>query len=126
MAHAKALDLGRQNHGPLATTAWVLTEVADGLAATPRRKVFRRLLDDLEANEANLVVPANAETFEKGVEIYHARPDKQWSLTDCISFVIMAEEHITEAMTGDRHFEQAGFKAAFEVRRVLCEPDNML
>jgi len=108
-AHAKAVEFGRSHHGPLATTAWVLTEVADGLAATPRRQVFRRVLQDLEANKGNLIVPADMETFEKGVELYHARPDKQWSLTDCISFVVMSEEHITEALTGDHHFEQAGF-----------------
>jgi hypothetical protein len=89
----------------------VLTEVADGLAATARRQVFRRLLHDLEANKTNLIVPANSETFEKGVELYDARPDKLWSLTDCISFVVMSEEQIAEALTADRHFEQAGFTA---------------
>jgi len=110
-AHAKAIDIGRQYRGPLVTTAWVLTEVADGLANTPHRKIFRQILDDLEANKTSLVVPANTETFERGVDLYHARPDKQWSLTDCISFVVMSEEGITEALTGDRHFEQAGFVA---------------
>ncbi len=110
-AHAKAMDFGRQHRGPLATTAWVLTEVADGLASTPRRQIFHSLLEDLEGNKANLIVPANPETFERGVELYHARPDKQWSLTDCISFVVMAEEQMTEALTGDHHFEQAGFRA---------------
>ena len=110
-AHGKAIEFGRRHRGPLATTAWVLTEVADGLASTPRRQVFRRVFEDLEANKANLIVPANAETFEKGVKLYHARPDKQWSLTDCISFVVMSEEQITEALTGDHHFEQAGFTA---------------
>jgi predicted nucleic acid-binding protein len=108
-AHAKAIDFGRQHHGPLVTTAWVLTEVADGLARTPRRRAFRQVLQNLESNKANLIVPANVETFEKGVELYHARPDKQWSLTDCISFVVMSEEQISEALTGDHHFEQAGF-----------------
>jgi uncharacterized protein len=110
-AHAKAMDFGQRHRGPLVTTAWVLTEVADGLASTPRRQIFRRVLEDLDANKTNLVVPANDETFEKGVELYDARPDKQWSLTDCISFVVMSEEHINEALTGDHHFEQAGFTA---------------
>jgi hypothetical protein len=110
-AHAKAMDFSRQNRGPLVTTAWVLTELADGLASTPRRQAFRRVLEDIEANRANLVVPASAETFEKGVEFYHARPDKQWSLTDCISFLVMSEEGITEALAADHHFERAGFKA---------------
>jgi len=111
VAHAKAIEFGQRHRGPLATTAWVLSEVADGLASTPRRQVFRQVIEDLEANKANLIVPANAETFEKGVELYHARSDKQWSLTDCISFVVMSEERIAEALTADHHFEQAGFTA---------------
>jgi predicted nucleic acid-binding protein len=46
-----------------------------------------------------------------GVDLYRRRPDKAWSLTDCISFVVMQREGITEALTGDQHFEQAGFVA---------------
>lgn len=57
------------------------------------------------------IAPLDMETFDAGVELYRARPDKDWSLTDCISFVVMRERGITEALTGDRHFEQAGFKA---------------
>jgi predicted nucleic acid-binding protein len=49
--------------------------------------------------------------METGLELYHARPDKDWPLTDCISFVVMDDEKLTDALTGDRHFEQAGFKA---------------
>jgi hypothetical protein len=45
------------------------------------------------------------------VALYDARPDKDWSLTDCISFVVMGDERLTEALTGDRHFVQAGFVA---------------
>jgi uncharacterized protein len=40
-----------------------------------------------------------------------SRRDKEWSLTDCISFVVMKERGLTEALTADHHFEQAGFKA---------------
>ena len=49
--------------------------------------------------------------FHAGLELYLARPDKDWSLTDCISFVVMEREGITDALTGDKHFEQAGFVA---------------
>ena len=41
---------------------------------------------------------------------FAARPDKEWSLTDCISFVAMNERDITDALTSDHHFEQAGFR----------------
>jgi uncharacterized protein len=110
-AHAKAMDFARRSRAPIVTTSWVLTELADGLATTPRRQAFNKVLQDLEANKANLIVPANAETFEKGVQLSNARTDKKWSLTDCISFIVMTEEEIKEALTGDRHFEQAGFNA---------------
>jgi hypothetical protein len=49
--------------------------------------------------------------FEAGTDLYSRRSDKEWSLTDCISFVVMQEQGIGEALTGDRHFEQAGFRA---------------
>ena len=52
-------------------------------------------------------VEATPETFERGVALHRQRPDKVWSLTDCISFVVMQDE----ALTGDRHFEQAGCTA---------------
>jgi hypothetical protein len=49
--------------------------------------------------------------LERGWALYADRPDKYWSLTDCISFVVMKDHQITEALTGDHHFEQAGFVA---------------
>ena len=58
-----------------------------------------------------MIVPAEAKLFEQGVEFYHRRPDKAWPLTDCISFVVMTDLGIREALTGDHHFEQAGFRA---------------
>lgn len=57
------------------------------------------------------IVPATQELFDRGFAIYSSRPDKAWSLTDCISFVVMEEHGLTEALTGDCHFEQAGFVA---------------
>ena len=48
------------------------------------------------------------------IQLFRQRPDKQWSLTDCISFVVMRRESITEALTGDHHFEQAGFVVLFK------------
>ena len=57
------------------------------------------------------IIPADEELFQAGFDYFEARPDKGWSLTDCISFVVMEREQLTEALTGDHHFEQAGFTA---------------
>ena len=65
----------------------------------------------LAADPETRIVEASPELFEKGLTLYNSRPDKFWSLTDCISFVVMTEERISDALTGDRHFDQAGFKA---------------
>jgi hypothetical protein len=58
-----------------------------------------------------VIIPAEPQLYEEGIALYRARPDKDWSLTDCISFVVMKARGITEALTGDHHFEQAGFVA---------------
>ena len=95
----------------LVTTPWVLTEVADGMAPRHRRGTFVAFLAFLRAHDRVTIVPADQALFDAGVELYANRPDKDWSLTDCISFVVMREHGLTEALTADHHFEQAGFKA---------------
>ncbi len=58
-----------------------------------------------------MIIPPTQPLFDSGVALFSKRLDKRWSLTDCISFVVMEEQGITHALTGDRHFEQAGFVA---------------
>lgn len=111
--HARALALSESLWQPTITTAWVLTEVGDAHSAPPLRRNFVRLLELLRADPACTIVPANSEMFDAGVKLFSERPDKSWSLTDCISFAAMTGLGITEALTGDRHFEQAGFRILF-------------
>jgi predicted nucleic acid-binding protein len=68
---------------------------------------------DLIGNPAVLVAPQSRESFLAGLELYRARPDKGYSLTDCISMRTMRREGLTTALTNDRHFEQEGFRALF-------------
>ena len=105
------MDLARTVAGPKMTTAWVVTEIADALAMPRQRGLFVDLLEQLSSDPSMTIVPATDELFNRGVNLYARRPDKAWSLTDCISFVVMREYGLTEALTGDRHFEQAGFRA---------------
>ena len=51
------------------------------------------------------------ELLDRAVELFRSRADKNWPLTDCVSFVVMHDHKLTEALSADRHFEQAGFKA---------------
>lgn len=106
--HQRAVSLSSQRGGSLVTTAWVLTEVADALASPKHRRDFVALLRALRSDPDIEVVPADDELFDAGVDLYTRRPDKEWSLTDCVSFVVMEQRGIVEALTGDHHFEQAG------------------
>ena len=93
------------------TTVWVLTEVADGMAAAAIRNRFLELRESLLDDPTFELIPADEEQWERGLKLYSSRSDKDWSLTDCISFVVMQERGLKDALTGDHHFEQAGFKA---------------
>ncbi len=108
-AHERAIELSMELRASTVTTAWVLAEVADALARQSDRQRFISLFDRLRANSNVTIVPATVDHFSRGVELYRQRPDKDWSLTDCISFETMNELGLTDALTGDHHFEQAGF-----------------
>ena len=110
-AHAKAVAWSNDYRGGLITTEWVLIELADGLASSRQRNLFPDVRRHLLANPQYDVVSLELPLYEQGLLLFEARPDKEWSLTDCISFVVMNREGITEALTGDHHFEQAGFVA---------------
>ena len=110
-AHETAERFSSETGRPFVTTAWVLTEVADGCATVDKRGLFLQLLDTLRASPDARVIGPSEELFSRGVEHYCQRPDKEWSLTDCLSFVVMGDERLSEALTGDHHFEQAGFRA---------------
>ena len=111
LAHERAVAVSGTQRGRFVTTTWVLTEVADALCAPPQRHTFTALLAALRSDPLTEIVPADETLFDRGADLYARRPDKSWSLTDCTSFVVMTERGLTEALTGDRHFEQAGFRA---------------
>jgi uncharacterized protein len=109
-AHSRAI---RHSFGPgrLITTEWVLMETADAMCVSSKRKPFIELHRMLRADPSMEIVPASAELFGRGMALFEARQDKDWSFTDCTSFVVMRDRGIQEALTGDHHFEQAGFLA---------------
>lgn len=110
--HARTVEvLRRGGTRPMVTTQWVLVEFADAMSGSSHRSEVLPFLEQLESDPDVEIVPSTPDHLKDGLRLYHARPDKSWSLTDCISFVVMREEDLLEALTGDHHFEQAGFVA---------------
>ena len=100
--------------GQLVTTEWVLMELADALAAPEARSTAVAFLKAVHGDPLFEVVGFEPTVYQAGFDLFAARPDKAWSLTDCISFSVMTERGLTEALTADHHFEQAGFRAVFK------------
>jgi uncharacterized protein len=109
--HERAVELAESLLGRTFVTEFVLVELGNSLSKAPDRGVFLDLLEDLRSDRATTIVPASASVFQQGVTLYASRPDKDWSLVDCISFVVMEQHHLKDALTTDRHFVQAGFRA---------------
>jgi predicted nucleic acid-binding protein len=107
--HPDALAYLRNHRGRVTTTDYVLIEVGNWLSRTGDRPSFVALMQQLETDPELTLVPGSRDLFEQGFELFKARADKPWSLTDCISFVVMEQMGLSDALTADRHFGQAGF-----------------
>jgi uncharacterized protein len=95
----------------LLTTRAVLTETAGGLCRPDWRPHVVRLIDHLMDREDVEIVEVDLNLFMRGWRLFRERMDKSWSLVDCISFIVMEDNRLHEALTADHHFEQAGFRA---------------
>ena len=111
--HQDAVQVSGQLRQPVVVTEFVLIEVSNALAPVGSRARAVQLWAHLQNDPSVTVVPASTALITKGLDLYAHRPDKEWSLTDCISFVVMQERGLTEALTADHHFEQAGFTTLF-------------
>jgi len=100
--------------GRLVTTTAVCLEVMDALSHRKVRPLATRFWEDVQNNRLLDVVRLDDVLLTRAAELFSHRMDKDWSLTDCISFVVMTDRGIRTALTGDRHFEQAGFEIAFK------------
>ena len=90
------------------TTEAVLVEVGNALSAINRAGAVAFM--DQAYQAANVkVVPTETALLQRALQLYRSRDDKQWGMTDCISFVVMREQNLTDALTADKHFAQAGF-----------------
>src|SRR5688500_16253317 len=95
----------------LITSEFVLTEIADGLSSIAFRKAAARAIGLFRSDPNVQIVPVSSTLFDRALELFEARGDKSWGLTDCTSFVVMKDGGVTDALTTDQHFEQAGFNS---------------
>jgi uncharacterized protein len=109
-AHDRALAESRVNRS-IVTTEFILLELGNACARAEDHADFLALVEGIRASPRMAVLPLDPRLLSRGLGRMASRPDKDWSLTDCVSFVVMEDEGIREALTADRHFEQAGFTA---------------
>ena len=109
--HAAARRWGQRNRRPIITTEYVIVEVGNFLSPSPTRHLFSPFLQTLRSIRRLKLIPASSDLLERGARVYQDRRDKSWSLTDCISFEVMLDNGLTDALTADHHFEQSGFVA---------------
>lgn len=109
--HARAMRAGGRFRGRVITTHYVLMELGNALSQAEHRATFVALVRQLRGDPNTVLTPASDDLLNQGLALFSRRVDKDWSLTDCISFEVMGREGITDALTGDRHFAQAGFRA---------------
>jgi uncharacterized protein len=112
--HQQALDLAEElaKRGTHLITTWaVLVEIGNALSKRQYRRAGAKLLSSLLADKSVEIVSPSDELFEQALNLYSGRPDKEWGLTDCISFVVMQARGMRDALTTDEHFQQAGFRA---------------
>jgi predicted nucleic acid-binding protein len=96
------------------TTQAVQLEVMNAMSPVLLRGLAVQFWQASNSDPDLTVVPLDGDLLRRGADLYERRPDKGWSLTDCISFIVMQDRGITTALTGDHHFEQAGFQIAFK------------
>lgn len=110
-AHGPALAYSKKRFSQIILTECVLLELGDGFCEPVDRRDFLATDAYIRANPYFNIVSASSDLLQRGRDLFAARMDKAWSLTDCISFVVMNDLGITEALTTDNHFTQAGFRA---------------
>ena len=91
------------------TSEFVLVELGNALSSTSLRKQTALFIRSLNRAPSIEIIPSSTSLFKQGLELFESRPDKDWGLVDCTSFVIMNERNLDVAFTEDRHFAQAGF-----------------
>ena len=111
--HERAVELAQRietGDRRLVTSRAVVLEIGNALSKLRYRAASFALLDAIERDPNLEIVPLSEELYRRSLELYRQHQDKEWGLTDCVSFAVMRERNITDALTADDHFPQAGFR----------------
>lgn len=112
--HGRAIQLADELNmagTAIITTRAVLLEIGAALAKAAYREAAVSLIDLLENDPQVEILPLSDDLFVQAFKLFRTRADKEWSLTDCLSFVVMRQRGVQAALAADIHFQQAGFKA---------------
>lgn len=112
--HNKAVKLSQAvQTAHIVTTEMVLAEVLNDFSSRGEflRKTATNLIEELRQHPNMTIIPQTSVQFDTAFTFYKQRSDKDWSLTDCVSFKIMEEKVIYDALAYDKHFQQAGYRA---------------
>ena len=108
--HAAAMAWSNRVGEPLVLTDYVLLETVNAMSRRRSRPLALAVVDLVGRDPQFAVVAASDDLLAAGLALFGDRSDKDWSLTDCISFHVMADRGIRSALAYDHHFEQAGFE----------------
>ena len=107
--HRLALELAERFTGQrLVTTDAILLEIGNALSRNFKRQSVEIIEEFLTSDDVQ-VIHLHPPLFRKAFDLYKSRSDKVWGLIDCVSFVVMKDLGIAEALSADKHFDQAGF-----------------
>ena len=90
-------------------TDYIVVEIANALSRVPLRQTAVQIISLIQSSANTMVVRVDKEIFGEAWRLYSERLDKEWSFTDCTSFIVMNSMGLTDAFTSDHHFEPAGF-----------------
>lgn len=109
--HSRAVEWSLRMSGSIVTTEAVLLETANTFSRPDWREKVIMLVDHVFGRDDIEVVSSSGLIWDRGWKLFRDRLDKAWSLTDCMSFELMQDRGLTQALSADSHFRQAGFHA---------------
>lgn len=108
-AHRDAVSLVAATFHATTHTGIVFELVPLAASRGLMRRVVLDFIEGLHANPSVEILQVEEQDYRDALDLLRTRLDKSWSLCDAVSFELMRKLGLTDALTTDHHFEQAGF-----------------